>query len=131
MADQKQNTFKEYKVPDPTRIEKVIKYIEKHFGNISKLNVLDCGISKGGVSDILSKKGANCFGVDINPNHVYTRRKLKSLIKDEGFEVLRATSSYIPLDVLAKIPVIGEIFVFLGTVSPTLGNQLIVFAVKR
>ena len=218
LGDKKQEIFKVYEVPDPVRINKVIKFIKKYFGDIKGLNILDCGISKGGVSDILSKDGANCFGIDINPReiegvkiiqvdlnkeipefgikfnvifageiiehlfddrrfirkcqdflkpnglliitvlnlvsflnrfamffglmpltayvaaefhyHFYTRRKLKNMIEEEGFEVLKATSSYWPLNIFSKIPMLGKIFSLLGSIFPTMGNQLIVFAKK-
>ncbi len=218
LIDKKQKVFESYEVPDPIRIGKVVKFIKKYFNNIEGLNILDCGISKGGVADILSEDGANCFGIDINPRelkgvkiiqadlnrgiskigikfdvifageiiehlfddrgfirecqdflkpnglliitvpnlvsflnrflmlfgsmpltayaaaefhyHVYTRRKLKNMIKEEGFEVLKATSSYLPLNIFSKIPVIGKIFSLLGDIFPTMGNQLIVFARK-
>lgn len=216
--DKKQEIFESYEVPDPARINKVIKFIKKYFNSVKGLNVLDCGISKGGVSDILSRNSANCFGIDVNsrevsgvkiiqadlnigipdfgikfdvifageiiehlfddrkfirecqnflkpkglliitvPNlvsflnrfamffglmpltayaaaefhyHVYTRNKLKNMIKEEGFEILKATSSYLPLNIFSKIPGIGKIFLLLGTIFPTMGNQLIIFARK-
>ncbi len=217
--DVKQEIFEDYEVPDPVRVEKVIKFIRKYFKEVKGLNILDCGISRGGVSDKLSKEGANCFGVDVNPReikgvkivqadlnkgipefgiqfevifageiiehlfddskfirecsavlkpegilivtvpnlvsflnrflmffgsmpltafaaasfhyHLYNRSKLKNLIKEEGFKILQATSSYWPLNIFTKIPIIGRIFGFLGTLIPTLGNQLIVFATKK
>jgi hypothetical protein len=52
------------------------------------------------------------------------------LIKDEGFEILKVTSSYILLDVSSKIPWIGKFFTILGDIFPTMGNQLIAFARK-
>lgn len=219
LADEKQKIFKTYEVPDSVRIDKVIKFIRKYFGKVKGLNILDCGISEGGVADILNKEGANCFGVDINPReisgvkivqadlnkgipefeiefdvifageiiehlfddgkfiqecrdilkpdglliitvpnlvsflnrflmffgfmpmtayaaeefhyHVYTRSKLRQLIRKKGFEILKATSSYLPLNIFAKIPGIGYLFGFLGDIFPTLGNQLIVFARKN
>lgn len=217
--DQRQESFEDYAVPDPIRIDKVINFIRKFFSSVKGLNVLDCGISKGGVSDRLSKEGAHCHGVDVNsrelkevktiqadlnmgipdfglkfdvifageiiehlyddskfirecysklkpdgilivtvPNlvsffnrmlmlfgampltayaaasfhyHVYNRSKLKELIRKEGFEILKATSSYLPLNPLSKIPGIGKIFGFLGDIFPSLGNQLIAFARKK
>lgn len=217
--DIRQQIFKTYETPDPVRIKKVIKFIRKYFGEVRELNILDCGISKGGVADILSKEGANCFGVDVNPRkiagvkiiqadlnegipelgvkfdiifageiiehlfddsrfirechkilkpdgilivtvpnlvslvnrlmvifgampmvayaterfhyHVYNRRVLKNLIKQEGFKILKATSSYLLFNFLSKIPGIGKVFGFLGDLFPSLGNQLIVFARKE
>jgi 2-polyprenyl-3-methyl-5-hydroxy-6-metoxy-1,4-benzoquinol methylase len=219
LGDEQQEIFEDYEVPDPVRVGKVIKFIRKYFKEVRGLNILDCGISKGGVADILSREGANCFGIDINPReiegvkivqadlnkgipefgikfdvifageiiehlfddskfirechtilkpggiliitvpnltsffnrflmffgsmpltayvaapfhyHVYNRRRLKNLIKDEGFEIIKAISSYWPLNIFTKIPVVGRIFGFLGTVVPTFGNQLIVFARKK
>lgn len=219
VADKKQEIFETYEIPDPLRIEKVIKFIRKYFSEIKGLNVLDCGVSKGGVADILSREGANCFGIDINPReikgvkiiqadlnkgipefgikfdvvfageiiehlfddrkflrdchnilkpcgilvvtvpnlvsllnrflmlfgslplvayaaaefhyHVYNRSKLKKLLREEKFEILKATSSYVPLNIFAKIPVAGKISGLLGDVFPTLGNQLIIFARKN
>lgn len=69
-SDKRQDIFETYEVPDPIRIAKVIKFIRKYFGNIKGLNVLDCGISKGTVAEILSKRGANCFGIDVNPREI-------------------------------------------------------------
>ncbi len=219
MNDKQQEIFEDYEVPDPVRIEKVIKFIKKYFSEAKGLNILDCGISRGGVSDKLSKEGVNCFGIDINPRelegikiiqadlnkgipefgikfdvifageviehlyddrkfmrecrsllnngglliitvpnlvsffnrflmffgvmpltafaaaefhyHVYTRRKLKKMLKEEKFEVIKATSSYWPVNIFTKIPIFGKLFGFLGTVFPTFGNQLIIFARKK
>ena len=216
LKDKKQEIFESYEVPDPARINKVIKFIKTYFKDINGLNILDCGISKGGVSDILSRNRANCFGIDVNPRkidgvkiiqadlnegipdfgvrfdvifageiiehlfddrkfirecqnflkpngiliitvpnlvsflnrfamffglmpltayvaaefhyHVYTRSKLKMIVKEEGFEVLKTTSSYLPLNIFSKIPGIGKIFSLLGSIFPTMGNQLIIFA---
>jgi len=216
--DKQQQSFKTYQVPDPIRILKVIKFIKRYFRKVDGLNILDCGVSSGGVTDILSKEGANCFGIDFNPRkiegariiqadlnegipelgikfdiifageviehllddgkfisdcfmvlksegilivtvpnlvsflnrflmffgsmpltayaaapfhyHIYNRNKLKILIKEQGFKILKVTSSYLPLNLLTKIPIIGRIFSFLGDIFPTLGNQLMVFAKK-
>lgn len=219
LTDKRQGVFESYEVPDPIRIEKVLKFIRRYFSEVRGLNILDCGISRGGVSDKLSKEGAYCFGVDINPRelkgvktiqadlnkgipefgvkfdvifageiiehlfddskftrdcyellkpggilivtvpnlvsllnrllmlfgimpltaytaapfhyHVYNRSKLKNLIRKEGFEILKATSSYLPVNLFTKIPGIGKIFGFLGDLFPSLGNQLIIFARKK
>ena len=56
-----------YEVPDTIRIEKVIAFIRRHFKEIKNLDILECGITRGGVADILSREGANCFGIDISP----------------------------------------------------------------
>lgn len=214
----RQDIFEIYEVPDPVRINKVIKFIKKYFREIKGLGVLDCGISKGTVAEILSKEGANCYGIDVNlreiegvkiiqadlnngipetgikfdvifageiiehlfddsrfirecreilkpngilivtvPNlvsfvnrfmaffgvmpmtayatdtfhyHVYNQRRLQDLIKKERFKILKATSSYLPFNFLAKISGAGKFFAILGDIFPTLGNQLIVFAKK-
>lgn len=219
LTDKRQEAFEDYEVPDPIRIEKVIKFIRRYFSEVKGLNVLDCGISKGGVGDRLSKEGSRCFGVDINPRelkgvkitqadlnkgipefgvefdvifageiiehlfddskfirecyrflkpsgilimtvpnlvsflnrvlmlfggmplvayaaapfhyHVYNRNKLKNLIREEGFEILKATSSYLPLYLFDKIPGIWKVFGFLGDIFPSIGNQLIIFARKK
>ena len=70
MTDKKQAIFKNYEALDPIRIGKVLRFIRKHFKEIKDLNVLECGIGKGGVCDNLIKNGANCFGVDINPREL-------------------------------------------------------------
>lgn len=219
LTDTRQEIFENYEVPDPLRIEKVINFIRKYFSKVRGLNILDCGVSKGGVSDKLSKEDAHCFGVDINPRHLkgvkiiqadlnkgipkfgvefdvifageiiehlfddskfirqcykflkprgvlivtvpnlvslvnrllmlfgamplvayaaapfhyhfYNRKKLKNIISREGFEVLKTTSSYLPLDISTKIPTIGNMAGFLGDLFPSLGNQLIIFARKK
>jgi 2-polyprenyl-3-methyl-5-hydroxy-6-metoxy-1,4-benzoquinol methylase len=183
--DKQQDIFENYQVPDPIRIDKVVKFIRKYYKNVKGLKILECGISMGGVADILSKEGAECFGIDVNPReikgvkiikadlnnglpemeiefdvifageivehmfddtklvsecykklksgglfiatvpnlvslfnrlfmffgfmpltayalapfhyHAYNRRTLNNLVKKEGFIVLKATSSYIPL----------------------------------
>jgi len=219
LIDKRQEAFEDYEVPDPIRIEKVIKFIRGYFNEVRGLNILDCGVSKGGVNDRLSKEGVHCFGIDINPRelkgvkitqadlnkgipkfgvrfdvvfageiiehlfddskfirecyrflkpdgilivtvpnlvsfpnralmlfgampltayaaapfhyHVYNRNSLKNLIRKEGFEILKATSSYLSLDLFAKIPGIWKVFGFLGDLFPSLGNQLIIFARKK
>lgn len=68
--DKRQDIFEIYEVPDPVRIGKAIKFIRKYFKDIKGLNVLDCGISKGTVAEILSKEGANCFGIDVNQREI-------------------------------------------------------------
>jgi 2-polyprenyl-3-methyl-5-hydroxy-6-metoxy-1,4-benzoquinol methylase len=68
--DIKQEVFENFQVPDPIRIQKVIKLIRQYFSEMKGLNILECGIAKGGVADILSKEGANCFGIDINPRQI-------------------------------------------------------------
>ncbi len=217
--DIRQQIFENYEVPDHVRIQKVIKFIKKYFNKTEGLDILDCGISAGTVADILSREGANCIGVDVNPReitgvkiiqadlnngipelgkkfdivfageiiehlfddsrfiresnkilkpgglliitvpnlvsfvnrlmvffgitpmaaystdffhyHVYNRRRLKKIIKEQNFTILKATSSYVSFNLFAKIPGIGKFFAFLGDIFPTFGNQLIVFARKE
>lgn len=80
--DEKQKIFETYETPDPVRIKKVIKFIRGHFKEIKGLNILDCGISKGGVTDVLSKESANCFGVDINPREINGVKIVKADLND-------------------------------------------------
>ncbi len=70
LTDKRQGVFNSYEISDPIRIEKVIKFIKKYFGKIAGLDILDCGISKGGVADKLSRENARCFGVDVNPREL-------------------------------------------------------------
>ena len=83
-TDQKQQIFENFEVPDPIRIKKVIKLIRKYLGEIKGLNILECGITNGGVADLLNKEGANCFGVDINPREI-TGVKIIQVDLNEGF----------------------------------------------
>jgi 2-polyprenyl-3-methyl-5-hydroxy-6-metoxy-1,4-benzoquinol methylase len=90
-SDQKQQIFENFEVPDPIRIKKVIKLIQEYFNDkIEGLNILECGIAKGGVADLLRKEGANCFGVDINPRRmegiVVKQADLNNGIPDFGFK---------------------------------------------
>jgi 2-polyprenyl-3-methyl-5-hydroxy-6-metoxy-1,4-benzoquinol methylase len=62
-----QDAFRKFEVPDPIRIEKVARLVRAHFQSLSGIRVLECGIAKGGLADILNREGAKCFGVDINP----------------------------------------------------------------
>jgi 2-polyprenyl-3-methyl-5-hydroxy-6-metoxy-1,4-benzoquinol methylase len=68
--DKNQQVFENFEVPDPIRIKKVIKLIRQNFSNVKGLNILECGITKGGVVDLLKSEGVNCFGVDINPRQI-------------------------------------------------------------
>lgn len=68
--EKRQQRFENFKVPDPVRIKKVIKFIRRYFPGIKGLNILECGIAKSGVADRLRTEGANCFGVDINPREI-------------------------------------------------------------
>jgi SAM-dependent methyltransferase len=68
--DNRQDVFEDFEVPDPIRIDKAIRFIRERFSSIKDLNILECGMAKGGVADRLSKEGANCQGIDINPRHL-------------------------------------------------------------
>lgn len=65
--DTRQEIFKDFEVPDPIRIKKVVKFIHSKFPDLKEKNILECGIARGGVSDYLKDSGVNLFGVDINP----------------------------------------------------------------
>lgn len=69
-ADEKQKVFERYQVPDPIRIKKVLKFIRKYFGSVTGISILECGIAKGGVVDLLSRQGAVCWGIDVNPRNM-------------------------------------------------------------
>lgn len=68
--DVKQQVFESFEVPDPIRIKKVTHLIRRYFKKIEGLSILECGITKSGVVDLLKSEGANCFGVDVNPRHL-------------------------------------------------------------
>lgn len=68
--DKAQQVFEDFAVPDPVRIKKTAKFIHRHFKDIKSLTVLECGVTKGGLAEMLSKEGAQCFGVDIHPRSV-------------------------------------------------------------
>jgi 2-polyprenyl-3-methyl-5-hydroxy-6-metoxy-1,4-benzoquinol methylase len=70
LTDERQKIFKDFEVPDPPRIKKIVNFIHKHFKNLKGLNVLECGAAKGGLADILFKQGAACFAIDINPRYL-------------------------------------------------------------
>lgn len=70
LPDTKQQIFENFEVPDPIRIRKAVKLIKDYFSEIKGLNILECGVTKGGVAELLSKEGANCFGVDVNPRKI-------------------------------------------------------------
>lgn len=82
--DTNQKVFENFEVPDPIRINKAIGFIRKAFSEIEGLNVLECGMAKGGVADRLRKEGANCYGVDINPRQMEGVRVLQTDL-NEGF----------------------------------------------
>ncbi len=212
--DQKQQIFENFEVPDPIRIRKAVKLIKKYFRGIKGLNILECGVTKGGVAELLSKEGANCFGVDVNlrkidritikqadlndgipdfgaefdvifageiiehifddskfirdcrkalkpnglliittPNlgfsasrllmlfgempmfvyasyhyHIYNKKTIENLIKQEGFEILKVISSHLLFS--TRRNKLGKIFEILGDIFPSLGAHLIVCARK-
>ena len=68
--DKRQDIFENFEVPDPIRIRKSIKFIRRYFGKIDGLNVLECGIARGGVADLLEEERANTYGIDINPRQI-------------------------------------------------------------
>ena len=68
--DEIQETFKSFEVPDPIRINKVLKFLNKNYPNLSGLSILECGVSKGGLTDRLKDERVECFGVDINPRKI-------------------------------------------------------------
>ncbi len=68
--DTKQQVFENFEVPDLIRIKKAIKLIRRYLDDVKGLNILECGIAKGGVADLLKNEGANYFGVDINPRNI-------------------------------------------------------------
>ncbi len=68
--DIKQQVFENFEVPDSIRIRKAVRLIREYFREIKVLNILECGVTKGGVAELLSKEGANCFGVDVNPRKI-------------------------------------------------------------
>jgi 2-polyprenyl-3-methyl-5-hydroxy-6-metoxy-1,4-benzoquinol methylase len=70
MMDKRQLTFNGFEVPDTPRINKVANFVRKYFKSVRGLYLLECGLAKGGLADLLSKEGAICFGIDINPRHI-------------------------------------------------------------
>jgi len=64
--DPRQDVFKTFEVPDPIRIRKVVEGIRFHFGSLQGLSVLECGVARGGLVDLLRNEGARCCGVDIH-----------------------------------------------------------------
>ncbi len=68
--DQRHFEVEEFEVPDPPRILKVARFVRSYFGIIKGLRVLECGVARGGLADMLSKEGAECYGVDINPRQI-------------------------------------------------------------
>jgi len=83
--DKKQQIFQTFEVPDPIRIKKAAKLVRRYFNNkIEGLNILECGIAKGGLTDLFSKEGANCFGIDINPRSIAGVKVIEADLND-GF----------------------------------------------
>lgn len=68
--DKKQKIFKNYEIADPIRIEKISRFIQNYFKEINGLNILECGVTKGGICDRLVGRGVNCWGVDINQRNL-------------------------------------------------------------
>ena len=82
--DEKQRVFEDFTVPDPIRIEKSIKLIRQYFNKVKGLDILECGIARGGIADLLSREGANCFGIDINSRHIENVKIFQADLND-GF----------------------------------------------
>ena len=76
--DKAQQVFEDFTVPDPVRIKKTAKFVHRYFKDMKLLTVLECGVTKGGLAEVLSREGAQCFGIDIHPRSV------------EGVETVRA-----------------------------------------
>jgi 2-polyprenyl-3-methyl-5-hydroxy-6-metoxy-1,4-benzoquinol methylase len=68
--DEKQKLFEDYEVPDTIRIKKVLAFLRKYFPDLCSVSLLECGIAKGGLTDLLSKEGTECWGVDFNPRKI-------------------------------------------------------------
>ncbi|MEK7465659.1 MAG: class I SAM-dependent methyltransferase [Patescibacteria group bacterium] len=68
--DKKQEVFEHFEVPDPIRIKKAYNFITEYFKDLRNLNLLECGVAKGGLADMLKKEGVRCFGVDVNPREI-------------------------------------------------------------
>jgi len=66
-VEKRQKDFEVFEVPDPIRIKKAVGFARGYFKNFKGLNILECGIVKGGFVDSVKSEGAKCFGVDINP----------------------------------------------------------------
>src|SRR3989344_4173187 len=83
-TDAKQQVFENFEVPDPIRIQKAINFIRQYFKEIKGLNILECGVVKGCVADLLGREGANFFGVDINPRSIIGVKTIQADL-NEGF----------------------------------------------
>lgn len=94
--DKQQGVFEVFEVPDPIRIRKAIFLIKNYFKNVTGLKVLECGMAKGGVADLLSREGAECLGIDINPRSFPGIRFIQADLNDkfpdfkEEFDVIFA-----------------------------------------
>jgi len=60
----------DFEVPDPPRIHKVACFLRKYYGSVKGTRVLECGVARGGLADVLSKEGAHCLGLDINSRNI-------------------------------------------------------------
>jgi SAM-dependent methyltransferase len=69
-TDETQKLFENFEVPDPVRIRKVWGFVHTYFKHLNALCVLECGVCKGGLAELLSKEGVECYGVDINPRNI-------------------------------------------------------------
>jgi SAM-dependent methyltransferase len=85
--DTRQDVFEDFEVPDPIRIDKAIRFIRGRFPSVKGLNILECGMARGGVADRLSKEGAHCQGIDINPRHIEGVQVLQRDLND-GYPAL-------------------------------------------
>ncbi len=70
IQNKEQVVFEDFEVPDKIRIKKSVKILKKYIPDLSNLNILECGIAKGGFVDEVKKEGPNCYGVDINPRSI-------------------------------------------------------------
>jgi len=59
-----------FAVPDPPRIEKVARFVRNYYGCCRGLRVLECGVARGGLADVLAREGAHCYGVDMYVRNV-------------------------------------------------------------
>jgi len=83
--DSKQKIFETFEVPDPIRIKKVVDFIFSEFIDLKDRNILECGVAKGGVVDLLKNSGANLFGVDINPRNNINGSEIVQADLNNGF----------------------------------------------
>lgn len=83
--DNWQKVFETFEVPDPIRIKKSVDFIRSKFPDLNGKNILECGMAKGGVVDLLKNSGANLFGVDINPRNNANGAKVFQADLNDGF----------------------------------------------